>query len=554
MFFKNSGRDADLQLTKGIRQSLYLERTMKIALIAPPYPLEEAPSPPLGLCYVAAACEKAGAEVRIFDYIVRKFSKTRLEEDIKRFMPDVIGTTAVTMNYKKAADIIKTVKTINPSIITMFGGPHVSFDIENTLTDYPEVDIVLQGEAEETLQELVPLLNDKTDWDTISGIAFRKKNGIVFTGPRPLMEDLDTLPLPSRHLLPMSRYQALGFPVSIITSRGCPNKCIFCLGRKMVGFKVRHRSTALVVDEIEDILSYGFEIINIADDLFTASKKRVREFCDEIERRNLTFKWSVFARVNTVDTDTLTVMKKAGCHSISFGIESGNPEMLKRVKKNITLDQARNAVKACKETGISAHASFMAGLPGETLQSLNDSENFSKELDIEYGYHFLAPFPGTTLREKNDEFDLEILTDDWDLYDADNVIVKTSALTPDDIKEFVDNASKQIREDWKELNRRYRQDNVTDAEHLQVAGFHRMVMIYKILSEDLIETNPASHDVFDSALLSLAEFVAEKTGLETEFAKFHINDLITKGYILSEKENGKLVFFWSHNNNTATFQ
>ncbi len=483
---------------------------MKIALIAPPYPLEEAPSPPLGLCYVAAACEKAGAEVRIFDYIVRQYSKARLEDEMNQFMPDAIGTTAVTMNYKKAAEILQTAKEINPSVITMFGGPHVSFDINNTLKNYPKVDIILKGEAEETLQELIPLLHDKKKWSCINGIAFLHNNKIVLTDERPLIGNLDTLPIPSRYLLPMSRYQALGFPVSIITSRGCPNKCIFCLGRKMVGFKVRHRSTRLVVDEIEDILSYGFEIINIADDLFTANKKRVREFCIEIEKRNLRFKWSVFARVNTVDSEILQIMKKAGCHSISFGIESGSPEMLKRVKKNITLEQARNAVKVCKETGIAAHASFMAGLPGETIQTLNSSESFSKELDIEYGYHFLAPFPGTTIREKNDEFDLEILTDDWDLYDADNVIVKTSGLEPDEIKKFVDDASKHIRDDWKELNKRYRENNVTDDEHLQVAGFQRMVMIYKVLSKDLIENNSVLSGDFDSAFLLLAKEIAKR--------------------------------------------
>lgn len=526
---------------------------MKIALIAPPYPLEEAPSPPLGLCYVAAACEKAGAEVKIFDYIVRHYNKAKLEEEMRLFKPDIVGTTAVTMNYKKAAEIIQTAKTINPEVITLFGGPHVSFDIENTLNDYPEVDIILKGEAEETLQELVPLLHDKKKWHDIKGIAFRSGFNIISTENRELIQNLDNLPLPSRHLLPMSRYQALGFPVSIITSRGCPNKCIFCLGRKMVGFKVRHRSTTLVVNEIEDILSYGFEIINIADDLFTANKKRVRDFCREINKRNLKFKWSVFARVNTVDEETLITMKEAGCHSISFGVESGNTEMLKRVKKNITLDQARNAVKVCKKVGISAHASFMAGLPGETAETLNDSEIFSKELDIEYGYHFLSPFPGTTVREQNEEFDLEILTDDWNLYDADNVIVRTSELAPEEIESFVDNASRHIREDWKELNVRYQNNNVTDEEHIQVAGYHRMVMIYKILSEDLIEKNAYQKGDFDSAMFSLGKAIAKETDLDAQFTKFHINDLVKKDYIRFKSENGTIQFFWAHNNKIDVF-
>ena len=527
--------------------------SMKIALIAPPYPLEEAPSPPLGICYVAAACEKAGAEVQIFDYIVRKFTPEKLEAEMRRFKPDAIGTTGVTMNAKKAIEILNTAKSINPSVITMLGGPHASFDFENILHENKEIDIIIRGEAEETLQELVPLLLSPDTWNSISGVSFRENEKIINTESRPLIENLDSLQLPSRHLLPMSRYQALGFPVSIITSRGCPNKCIFCLGRKMVGFKVRHRSTSLVVDEIEDILSYGFEYINIADDLFTANKKRVIEFCNELKKRNLNFKWSVFARVNTVTVEILTEMKKAGCHSISFGIESGNTDMLKTVRKGITLDQAREAVKACKEAGIATHASFMAGLPGESLKTLQDSENFSKELEIEYGYHFLAPFPGTTVRDNIEDYDLEILSDDWDLYDADNVIVQTSHLKPEEIKLFVDNASQHIRDNWDNLNERYKKDNVSDDEHMQIAGYYRMIMIYKILSEDLIEINSEHQGDFETALTTLAERVAKETELETEFARFHINDLINKGYIIySEKEN-KINFFWAHNNKTPVY-
>ncbi len=526
---------------------------MRIALIAPPYPLEEAPSPPLGICYVAAACEKAGAEVKIFDYIVQKYTPAKLEADMQIFKPDVIGTTSVTMNAKKAIEIIKTAKSINPSVITMYGGPHASFDFKNILQNNNDIDIVIHGESEETLLELVPCIHSPEKWGGIKGISFKKNGEIINTETRPLIENLDTLPFPSRHLLPMSRYQALGFPVSIITSRGCPNKCIFCLGRKMVGFKVRHRSTSLVVDEIENILSYGFEIINIADDLFTANKKRVIEFCNELKKRGLNFKWSVFARVNTVSPEILNEMKKAGCHSISFGIESGNTEMLKTVRKGITLDQARKAVAVCKEAGIATHASFMAGLPGESLETLKDSEDFSKELDIDYGYHFLAPFPGTTVRDNIEDYDLDILSDDWDLYDADNVIVKTSALAPEDIRQFVDNASKHIRDNWDEMNIRYKNNDVTDDEHLQVAGYHRMVMIYKILSEDLIENHSEQPGDFNTALTTLAEFIAKETSLETEFARFNTNDLINKGYILFTEDSSSTRFFWAHNNRTPVY-
>ncbi|MBI5895708.1 MAG: cobalamin B12-binding domain-containing protein, partial [Desulfobacterales bacterium] len=285
---------------------------MKIALIASPYPLEEAPSPPLGLCYAAAACEAGGAQVIIIDYIVSQYTPEKLSADLDEFQPDVVGTNSVTMNFPQAIRIIQDAKRHRPGVVTMMGGPHVSFDVQNTLTHYPELDLIVIAEGEETIKELIPVLPDRRKWNAIAGIAFRENGRTVTTETRPLIADLDTLPLPARHLLPISRYLALGFPVSIITSRGCPNKCIFCLGRRMVGHKPRFRSPKQVVDEIEQILAYGFTWINIADDLFTASKTRVQALCDEITRRGVRFVWSAFARVNTVDTEMLATMKAAG--------------------------------------------------------------------------------------------------------------------------------------------------------------------------------------------------------------------------------------------------
>lgn len=235
---------------------------MRVAIVASPYPLEEAPSPPLGVCYVAAACEEAGADVTILDYIVRKYSPEKLAYEMDEFRPDVIGANSVTMNFKGAAAIMQDAKRHNPDVITMMGGPHVSFDAASTLNKYPEIDLIVIGEGEETLKELLPVIHNRSKWEHVAGIAFRKDGEVVFTGRRELIHDLDTLPIPARHLLPMNRYQALGFPVSIITSRGCPNQCIFCLGRRMVGYKVRYRSPKLVVDEVEEILSYGFTRID----------------------------------------------------------------------------------------------------------------------------------------------------------------------------------------------------------------------------------------------------------------------------------------------------
>ncbi|MCU0575803.1 MAG: B12-binding domain-containing radical SAM protein [Desulfobacterota bacterium] len=520
---------------------------MRIALIATPYPLEEAPSPPLGLAYAAAACEAAGATVRIFDFIVSKYSADKLEAILDSFRPDVVGAGSVTMNQRQAERIIKDAKRIMPSVITLMGGPHVSFDIEGTFRSCPELDIIVKGEGEQTLQELIPALEDRGAWHGIRGIAFRSDRDIVVTGPRELIHDLDSLPLPARHLLPVSRYLALGYPVSIITSRGCPNKCIFCLGRRMVGFKGRFRNPGLVVDEIEHILSLGFTRINVADDLFTANKARVRELCDEIKRRGVKFGWSAFARVNTVDLETLKIMRETGCDCVSFGIESGNPEMLKRIRKGITLEQARNAVTWCKEADIMPHASFMVGLPGETKETLHQTQAFADELSIAYGYHFFSPFPGTTVREELEAYDIKILTDDWSRYDANSPVVQTSGLSPEDMTAFVavyDEFNAQI---WEETERNVRMGTCTDREYLLVEGNRKLKLVYRVLSEDLIEESTCPKQDGSDPVELLSASVARRTSTDPVFTHKVLKDFSDAGYLRYTLRDGQYHYYWTHN-------
>ena len=520
---------------------------MKIALIAPPYPLEEIPSPPLGLTYIAAVCEAAGAEVIILDYIVRGYSQTKLIEEINAFGPDIVGTNSVTMNFKRAADILSLVKQTFPEIITLMGGPHVSFDYENTLGHYPGIDIVVKGEGEATVPELLEVIHTPEKWQTIPGIAFREGKKIISTAIRPFIQDLDALPLPARHLLPMSRYQALGYPVSIITSRGCPNQCIFCLGRKMVGQKVRFRSADHIVDEIEALQTFGISFINIADDLFTASKRRVTAFCNELVKRNVEIFWSAFSRVNTIDTQTLKLMKSAGCHSVSFGIESGNPEMLKRVKKGITIAQAKKAAIACREAGIRGHASFMVGLPGETMDTMNDSLTLQKELGIESAFHFLSPFPGTTVREEIAEYDLEILTDDWDEYNANRSIVRTAALTPEQMDAFIHDSTEPIWAAWEALKLKYANNAATPHEQMQVGGHYRMEMIFKLLTQDFLENHSSFDGDSNTSLRTLSTQISAMADLDLDFTEVTMKDLIAKGYIQMESSRGKTRFFWARN-------
>jgi anaerobic magnesium-protoporphyrin IX monomethyl ester cyclase len=523
---------------------------LRVAIIATPYPLTEIPSPPLGITYVAAAFIAAGAEVKIFDYLVCGYSKEKLNQQLNDFQPDAVGAGSVTMNFYEAQKILHDVKSINPEIITMMGGPHVSFTADESLEKYPEIDLILLGEAEETIRELTPALKDRSKWQNICGIAYRQRNEVFVTGKRNFITNIDALSLPARHLLPVFRYRALGFPVSMITGRGCPNSCIFCLGRKMVGAKVRRRQARNVLDEMEQIIALGFERINIADDLFAADKDRVKEICTGIRDRNLKFSWSAFARVDTVDEEMLANMVAAGCDSVSFGVETGNPEMLKTIKKGIKLEQVHNAVKMCKQAGMIAHASFMVGLPGETKETLAQTAALAKNLDIVYGYHFLAPFPGTTVREKVQKYDLQILTDNWDKYDANDAIVRTASLSPEELREFVARFDEEIENDWQRQIKGYDQGTNTPTENLQVEGHWRMQLSYQVLKEDLIEKYGAIDIALlqgspDRALPELCRRITAHTKADATVVNKTISDFAKRGYLKPTVFDSNYVWKWA---------
>jgi len=389
---------------------------MRVLLINPFYPISETPSPPLGLAYLAAALSEAGIEAKIIDLVVYPYSKAMLRNVLEQFQPQLVGLTAVTMTFENAMGVVRDIKKINHNILTVMGGPHVTFCARESLNDHPELDILVLGEGERTIVDLCRTVNAGSDWNRINGIVYRQHSEVRETAPRDPIENLDDLPDPDRSLLPLGRYRALGMPISLITSRGCPFKCIFCVGRKMVGSRVRYRSPDKIVDEMEYLSSLNFHQINIADDLFTANRKHCLAVCDEILKRRLELKWTSFARVDTVSDEILAKMKVAGCSAVSFGVESGNPQILATIKKGITRQQVVAAVDMCRRAGIIPHASFILGLPGETPQTIRETMDFGeqlKELGLSYGFHLLAPFPGTEIRENSDQYGIKILTDDW---------------------------------------------------------------------------------------------------------------------------------------------
>ena len=204
----------------------------------------------------------------------------------------------------------------------------------------------------------------------------------------------------------------------------------------------------------------------------------------------------------------------------------------------------------CKEAGMLAHASFMVGLPGESPETLRDTHEFSQSLGIPYGYHFLAPFPGTTVREKIEEYDLEILTDDWERYDANSAIVRTSALSPEDIEKFVAVFDREINDAWEKQVRDYREGRGLPEDNFRVEGHFRMQLVYRMLSEDLIETCgcfPMEHASDNGTVDMLCAKIEEKTGFDPGLIRKTIEDFIGAGYIKPGRAGENLAWYWTHN-------
>jgi radical SAM superfamily enzyme YgiQ (UPF0313 family) len=525
---------------------------MRALLINPFYPLSETPSPPLGLAYLASALSAAGIEVRILDLVVFPYSRPMLQTLIEDFKPQVAGITAVTMTLDNAIGVIEDIKRIDPDILTVMGGPHVSFCARETLKAYPQLDVIGLGEGERTIVELVRAANNGRAWAGVKGIAYRNGTEICFTEKRQPIAKLDDLPVPDRRLLPLGRYRALGMPISLTTSRGCPYKCIFCVGRKMVGARVRYRSAGKIVDELEYLSSLNFHQINIADDLFTANKNHCNAVCDEIIKRGLQLKWTSFARVDTISDAVLAKMKAAGCSAVSFGIESANPQILKTIKKGIALKQVEDAVNMCQRAAIMPFASFILGLPGETPETIKETMEFGnrlKKLGLSFGFHLLAPFPGTEVREYSERYGIKILTDDWSQYHANRAIVETPAVDHHTLDEIVFKWEQEYDDYLADIKMRMEKKEATKEEIWEIENLERIVLVYDLMMNNVIEQKGFwSHDSrpvgSQDNLNILIERISRSVDAGPEMLFDALNHALKQGNLKCTDLNGNIRWQW----------
>jgi radical SAM superfamily enzyme YgiQ (UPF0313 family) len=283
------------------------------------------------------------------------------------------------------------------------GGPLATSNPEEFIQSF---DIVAIGEGEQTMLEIVQALENDSGFKDVKGVTFRDKEKVIVTPPRDFIEDLDAIPFPAREQFNnegyMKHYSSnFGYTTTaLITSRGCPFQCDFC-SRPIFGNTFRSRSADNITREVEEVRELGYDRVWFADDCFTLNRGRLIAICDELIHRNVRIAWECLSRVDTVDWDIARKMKKAGCVRVFFGIESGNDTILKIMKKQATVKQARKAVNIFKKTGTQVGAFFILGYPGETEETILDTVNFASSLPLDYlSFTFPYPIPGTPLFER----------------------------------------------------------------------------------------------------------------------------------------------------------
>lgn len=321
-----------------------------------------------------------------------------IRNTIAEYHPHVIGISSKSQNFASACMVASIAKRLNPDIKVAMGGPHPS-SVGKEVMGEPSLDIAVKGEGEDTIVEILKAVEEGISFDKIQGIIYRDRKTIVENGPREKISDLDRLIFPHQcaqaALKDYDRYPISAFKY-IFATRGCPYNCFYCGSKEIWSREVRFRTPDNVADEIQELQRKGLRLIHFSDDTFGVNRSHLRSLCETILKRCPGLLWSCETHVNLVDEETVSLMKTAGCYSIEIGIESGNNEMLRKIRKNILIEEGLAACETIKRFGIEVVTLFMAGFPDETEESLSDTYTAIKKARCDR-VHFsvFTPYPGT---------------------------------------------------------------------------------------------------------------------------------------------------------------
>ena len=426
----------------------------KVLFVEPPkdiwFVMGEYLPPPYGIIQLAAYLEEKVEDVtvEVLDCNAEKVDWAQMEQRIASSNPDIVCSSSLaTCNTYAVAKTLETAKRVAPSILTVTGGQHFTATAKESLETYPEIDMIVRGEGEQTLTELVKHLIAKKSILEIQGLSFRKSGQIIHNSPRPLIENLDDLPFPGYHLVKdlMSKYHfsamaADNSPYALVEgSRGCSHECTFCSQWKHWQACWRVKSSERIADEIKYCNeTFGSKFIWLTDDNFGAGN-RPKEIAEAILKRELSkdVAWFVQARCDDIirNKEILPKLKESGLSWVLLGVENSNPSTLDAFKKGITPQDAKTAVKLLKDNGIFAHAMMIIGQRKDTLESIWRLKEFANELDPDFiMFGILTPFPGTEIYEEANRNGW-IMDKNWTHYDMIHAIMPTETLSVNEVQE-----------------------------------------------------------------------------------------------------------------------
>jgi len=362
--------------------------------------------PPLGILYLASVLKERGVEVSVLDQPAKGFTVDDTVNWIEKENPDVLGFSTFSTSGRTAALISSYVKERNPNIVIVLGNHYATFNSERILRKYSSVDIIVRGEGEDTVIDLVSCLRNKGKLKKVRGITFRNKKSIISTPARPLIKDLDCLPFPDRELIDVDYHSVIAGAnvapkkfTSIVSSRGCVYRCRFCSCTQFARSTWRPRSVENTLEELHFLASEGYKQFIFVDDSFTLNKKRVIKLCRSMRKEKIGMEWICEGRVDNCSYEMLREIAKAGCKVLYFGIESANQRILNYYNKQTTPKQSKNAVRTARKAGIDVIVgSFIVGAPDETKEEIRNTIEFAKKIPIDFPqFNVLGVYPGTDI-------------------------------------------------------------------------------------------------------------------------------------------------------------
>jgi len=413
--------------------------------------------PPLGILSIAAVLEQNGIEVQVIDCYGLPSTTESLVDRILDIAPDVVGFSCTTSSFLEGNRIAESIKASRPDMVTVFGGAHACTIGAPLLDSFPAIDYLVIGEGEMTMLELVQ--SGFRNVETIAGVALRINGTGVLTSTRALIKNLDELPFPAYHLLPQfpQRYNLplFSYPkapnTSIISSRGCPYSCSYC-DRSVFSSGFRFNSPEYIIEHMAMLnRKYGIRHVFFYDDLFTFDRKRVARFCELKEQKQLQVTYNCIARLEHVDAELLALLKGSGCWQVNFGIESGDPDVLKKHRKFFGLDEVGRKLKMVRDAGMRVKGLFMIGLPGEDETAIRRTIDYALSLPLEeINVTKFTPFPGApvykTIRDFG-EFD-----EQWPKMNCLNFVFVPHGMTRDQLEklynEFISRFYRRSRIHW----------------------------------------------------------------------------------------------------------